>query len=124
MEVLEHLRSRGYKLGIISNGFGESQRAKLVEFGLLDWVDEALISEEEQMRKPDERIFKLAAARLGVKAAECVFVGDNPEADIFGAHQAGMKTSWFKGFLPWPESLAIVPGHTVNTMTELLSIEL
>ncbi len=124
MELLEHLRSRWYKLGIITNGYGESQRAKLVEFGLLDRVDEALISGEEQLRKPDKRIFKLAADRLGVTAAECVFVGDNPEADIFGAHQSGMKTIWFKGFLPWPECLAIVPDHTVNTLPELLSIEL
>ena len=121
---MEQLRSRGYKLGIITNGSVEAQKAKLLESGLLARVDEALISEEEQLRKPDQRIFALAAERLGVTTAECVFVGDNPETDIGGAYNAGMKTVWFKGVLPWPGTLSIVPGHTVTTLVELLSIEL
>ena len=122
-KVLEQLRSRGYKLGIITNGTVESQRAKLLGSGLLARVDEALISEEEQLRKPDQHIFALAAERLGVTATECVFVGDNPETDIGGAFNAGMKTVWFKGFLPWPGNLSIDPGHTVTTLAELLSLE-
>ena len=123
VRVLEQLRSRGHKLGIVTNGSVESQRAKLLDADLVARVDEVLISEEEQLRKPDKQIFVLAAGRLGVSAGECVFVGDNPEIDIVGAHNAGMETVWFKSYLPWAGSLAIVPGHTVTTLAELLSIE-
>jgi putative hydrolase of the HAD superfamily len=122
-EVLAKLRSGGFKLGIVTNGSVESQQAKLHESGLLARVDEALISEKEQIRKPDRRIFALAAERLGVAPEECVFVGDNPETDIGGAHMAGMSTVWVKGSLPWPGNLPIVPGHTVTGLAELLSIE-
>ena len=121
--VLEQLRARGYKLGIITNGTVASQQAKLLESGLLARIDEALISEAEQFRKPDQQIFDLAAERLGVTTAECVFVGDNPETDIAGAHNAGMKTVWLQGFLPWPGDLSIVPGNTVTTLLELLYVE-
>ena len=123
VRALEQLRSRGYKLGIVTNGTAESQRAKLLDAGLVARVDEVLISEEEQLRKPDQRIFALAAGRLGVSAGECVFVGDNPETDIDGAYNAGMETVWFKSYLPWPGNLAVVPGHTVTALAELLSIE-
>jgi len=51
------------------------------------------------------------------------FVGDNPETDIGGADNAGMETVWFKGFLPWPANLSVVPSHTLTALTELLSIE-
>ena len=123
-KVLGQLRSRGYKLGIVTNGSVELQQAKLIESGLLARVDEAPISEKEQLRKPDQQIFALAAERLGVSTTECVFVGDNLETDISGAYNAGMKPVWFKGFLPWPANLSIVPGHTVTALTELLSIEM
>jgi putative hydrolase of the HAD superfamily len=122
-EVLEQLRARGYRLGIITNGSEKSQRAKLLASGLLDLVDVALISEEEKIRKPDPEIFVRAAERLSVTATECVFVGDNPQTDIGGAHNAGMNTVWVKGHLPWPTDLAVLPDHIVRDLLELLTIE-
>ena len=123
-DVLEKLRSRGYRLGIITNGSVEMQRAKLIESGLSSLVDVALISEQEKVKKPDPVIFARAAERLGVQAAECVFVGDNPTADVAGAHHAGMKAVWLRGYLTWPEDLAIAPSYIVTTLTELLAIDL
>ena len=105
--------------GVIVTGAAEP--ASLSE--IVARVDEVLISEEEQLKKPDQQIFALAAGRLGVSTGECVFVGDNPEIVIAGAHNAGMETVWFKSYLPWPGDLAIAPGHTVTTLAALLSIE-
>ena len=122
-EVLVELRTRGYKLGIVTNGTVESQQAKVLESGLDALVDVILISEREELKKPDPRIFARAAARLGVSVADCVFVGDNPEADIRGARSAGMKTIWLGADLPWADNLDIVPDHTVSTLAELLAIE-
>jgi len=117
------LRRRGYKLGIITNGSVESQAAKLHESGLARLVDVALISERERIRKPDPRIFDRAAESLGVRAEECVFVGDNPEADVVGSLSAGMTAIWVEGSLSWPENLTTVPTHTVRSLTELLALE-
>ena len=123
METLAQLRKRGYKLGVVTNGTVESQQSKLRESGLDALVDAIPISEREQLKKPDPRIFARAADRLDVSVADCVFVGDNPEADIRGAHSVGMKTIWLIGDLPWPDDVDIVPSHTINSLPELLSIE-
>ncbi|MCL4507766.1 MAG: HAD-IIIA family hydrolase [Chloroflexi bacterium] len=120
--VLNQLRGVGYKLGIITNGSYQSQTAKLNYSGLMSQVDIALISEEEEIKKPEVVIFRRAADRLGVKAEECVFVGDNPLADIEGACNAGMRTVWCKRSLQWPEGLATVPDYTITALAELLAI--
>lgn len=121
-KVLKQLRRQGYKLGVITNGSMESQFAKLHKSGLASFVDVALISEEEKVKKPDVAIFERAAYKLGVRTAMCVFVGDNPLVDIGGAYDAGMKTVWRKGYLSWPEGLAVVPDYTITALTELLAI--
>jgi putative hydrolase of the HAD superfamily len=85
-------------------------------------VDIVLISEQEQVRKPDPRIFIRAAEGLGMRTQECVFVGDNPQADICGAHQVGMKTVWYAHGAFWPEDTGIRPEYTISQLTDLFSI--
>lgn len=123
-DVLEQFRSRGYKLGIVTNGSTQSQHTKVTRSGLIDLVDIVLICEREQVRKPDPRIFTRAAERLGVRTQECVFVGDNPQTDIDGAHQVGMKTVWYAHGSSWPVDMSIQPEHTISQLTGLLSVQL
>ncbi len=103
VEMLILLRKQGYLLGIISNGRGEFQAHAIEGLGIQDYFDVILISEFEQIRKPEAEIFYIAAQRLGVMYQDCVFVGDNPEADIIGAKNAGMKAIW-KRNLSWQEA--------------------
>ena len=123
-DVLEQFRSRGYKLGIVTNGSTQSQHTKITQSGLIDLVDIVLISGQEKVRKPNPRIFIRAAEGLGVRTQECVFVGDNPQADICGAHQVGMKTVWYTHGSSWPEDTGIQPEHTISQLTELLFVPL
>ena len=122
--LLQRLRMSGYKLAIITNGSIRSQQAKVLKSGLDRLVDQILISEEEGVRKPDPIIFRRACERLGVEPAACVFVGDNPEADVFGAHQVGMKAIWRKGHLPWPSALPVQACHTIGGLDELFDLDL
>jgi putative hydrolase of the HAD superfamily len=85
------LREHGKKLGVITNGGTVTQQAKIESLGLPPLVDAILISEAEGVRKPDPAIFLRACRRVGVDPGESVFVGDNPEADIAGAQNAGLK---------------------------------
>lgn len=123
-DVLQQLRRRGYKLGIVTNGPEVSQRIKVVESGMATLVDVVLISGEEKVEKPAPEIFIRAADRLGVDASECFFVGDNPLTDIRGADSAGMQTIWLQGYCPWPEDFSITPHYTINRLAELLDIVL
>ncbi|MBW4579019.1 MAG: HAD family hydrolase [Tildeniella nuda ZEHNDER 1965/U140] len=93
-ETLSQLKQQGYLLGIVTNGRGQIQNRSIDGLGIRDYVDAILISEIEQVRKPEPEIFRRAAQRLDVAVQDSVFIGDNPEADILGAKRVGMKTIW------------------------------
>ncbi len=123
-EYLQQKRQEGHKLGIITNGTINAQLAKIEKLGLDELVDTYLISEQEQIRKPEPEIFLRAAKRLDVATTECVFVGDNPRADVIGAKQVGMKGIWFRGHLAWPEDLASQPDYTITAFEEMFAVDL
>ena len=122
--VLAELRVRGYKLGVITNGEDWSQMRKLHVTGLLPLVDLIVISENEQIKKPDPLIFTRAAERLGVRPEECAFVGDHARNDVYGAGAVGMRTIWYPGEQQWPAELAIAPDYTIHALGELLAMDL
>lgn len=102
-EMLNELKEQGYLLGIITNGRSQFQSRAIDGLGIRDYFDAILISEVEQVRKPQVEIFQRAMNRLGVSALSSVFVGDHLEADIVGAKNAMMKTIW-KLNLSWTEA--------------------
>ncbi|WP_281964293.1 HAD family hydrolase [Serinicoccus marinus] len=91
IELLERLRAGGHRIGMVSNT-GIDLRPRLAELGLLAYLDTVVLSFEEGLVKPDPRIFRLAADRLGLPVSECLFVGDDPRTDG-GAVQVGMTTA-------------------------------
>lgn len=103
VKVLRGLKQQGYSLGIVSNGLGTFQTRAIEGLGIQDYFEVILISEIEQVRKPQAEIFYRAAKRLGVTAKNSVFIGDHPEADIMGAKNAEMKAIW-KRSLYWQEA--------------------
>lgn len=92
--TLEALRAAGKKLGVITNGPVDWQSRKLRTLGLADYFDDVIISDAVGVAKPDARIFDLALERLGVGAAESMYVGDHPQIDIAGARAAGLHAAW------------------------------
>ena len=98
-ETIERLRSRGLLIGAITNGSSLLQNAKLDLSGLRPHLDIAAVGEDEGIQKPDPRLFRRIAARLGLPCAACLYVGDNPGNDIAGALAAGMRPVWIdRGF--------------------------
>ncbi|KYG59258.1 HAD family hydrolase [Planococcus maritimus] len=92
--LLESLKAQGLKLGIISNGKHPFQMGNIDALGIAHHMDAILISESENLRKPDPEIFCRALGRLGVDAAESIFVGDHPVNDIDAAQAIGMFGVW------------------------------
>ncbi|MET3438023.1 HAD family hydrolase [Sphingomonas sp. 1185] len=121
-ETLQELRSRGRRLGIITNGETAFQSRHIEALGLDRMVDAVLISQTEGLRKPDPALFERAAARLCVQASECLFVGDNPVADVLGAHNAGLSTAWFRCGMDWPADLPPPPGAVIERLSEVLAL--
>ncbi len=121
-EVLGVLRSRGLRLGIVTNGETAFQMCHVEALGLVALVDAVLISEAEGLRKPDAALFLRAADRLGVNPAHCLFVGDNPEVDILGACAAGMWTAWFCYGANWPDHLPPMPDTRIEALSQVLNL--
>jgi len=83
------------KVGIITNGSVERQKAKIFHTNLDHCFDTIIISDEVGWRKPDKRIFEFALNRLHVNPEDTLFVGDDLEKDIGGCQQANIKGIWF-----------------------------
>jgi HAD superfamily hydrolase (TIGR01549 family) len=91
-ETLTCLKKSGLKLGIVSNTFISSYSLEnhLSQLGLLDLFAVRVYSHEFDFRKPDLRIFRAAAERIGEAMEDIMYVGDSIYRDIRPAVKAGM----------------------------------
>ncbi|MCB7481239.1 YjjG family noncanonical pyrimidine nucleotidase [Christiangramia sediminis] len=90
IEILEHLKSE-YKLHIITNGFEEVQYKKMRNSAILEYFDTITTSEDAGVKKPHPLIFEKALKKSGADKSKSVMIGDNLEADIFGAYDFGLQ---------------------------------
>jgi len=92
-DTLAALKQMGLKLGIVSNTFVHkaSLEKHLEQVGILDFFAVRLYSYEFDFRKPDARMFKIAAEKVGEMVENILFVGDRINKDIAPAMAAGMQ---------------------------------
>ncbi|AHA08025.1 HAD family hydrolase [Bacillus toyonensis] len=93
-ELLQQLKQRNIKIGIITNGFTEFQMSNLRALNIHTYTNTILVSEAEGIKKPHPEIFERALQKLNVKAEECLYVGDHPENDALGSEQVGILGVW------------------------------
>ncbi|MEV5961067.1 HAD family hydrolase [Kribbella sp. NPDC051952] len=92
LEGLASLRTAGWRVAVITNGGVVQQSRKLEHTGIAAAVDYCCISEAVGVRKPDPRIFQIAAKETGASLTNGWMVGDHPAYDIAGGINAGMRT--------------------------------
>lgn len=94
-EVLEGLQDSGLRLGMISNASDAGNVERLIDQARLrPYFDPILISANEGVRKPDERLFEKVLLRWTYAPEQVVMIGDLLGADILGAQRAGMHQIW------------------------------
>lgn len=94
-EMLKRLKKRGKKLGLITDGRPEGQRAKIKALGIEKFFDSVIITDElggVEYRKPCEKAFVLTSERLGVPLEKCAYIGDNVGKDFIAPKKLGMKS--------------------------------
>jgi HAD superfamily hydrolase (TIGR01662 family) len=89
-EVLESLRARGIRLGLISNSH-RCLASFQSHFALDGLIAVAVSSAQHGAMKPNPRIFTAALELMGVAAPDAVMVGDSLSHDVAGARRAGMR---------------------------------
>lgn len=118
-EVLDTLRGRGFKLGIVTNrAFGSRRfREDLEAAGLEIGWDANAVSVEVGFLKPHPAIFQSALRELDVEAADAVMVGNSLLEDIAGAQALGMPAAWKRCA---PDTEGVTPDFTFDDIEELL----
>ena len=97
-ELIVSLKEKGIKVGIITDGRPNGQRAKLEALGLLSLVDDVIITDElggEQFRKPCDIAFRIMQRKWQIPFGEIIYVGDNPAKDFAAPRQLGMRSLQF-----------------------------
>ena len=90
-EILAELERRELAWGIVTNKPEWLTRPLLEELGLGSRAGVVIGGDTLANRKPHPEPLQVAASRLGVDCADCVYVGDD-ERDIIAGRAAGMKT--------------------------------
>jgi HAD superfamily hydrolase (TIGR01662 family) len=123
LATLEDLRRNGYRMGLVSNVslLPELMRADLEKLGIASYFDAAVFSSEVGVRKPDARIFREALDRMGLQAAQAVFVGDRLYDDVGGAQAVGMRTVHTRQFRQ-EDDPSVQPDAVIQHLKELPGI--
>jgi putative hydrolase of the HAD superfamily len=87
--ALRMLKEKGLKAGLITNSPAWI-RGALEASELYGYLDDAVISCEVGLMKPEKEIFELALKRMNCEPADAIMVGDEFKADVLGAENAGM----------------------------------
>ncbi|MEI8408952.1 MULTISPECIES: HAD family hydrolase [unclassified Kribbella] len=92
LDGLSSLRTAGWRVAVVTNGNVVQQTGKLEHTGIAKAVDYCCISQAAGVRKPDRRIFEIAAERAGATLTDGWMVGDHPSYDIAGGKNAQLST--------------------------------
>ena len=117
-ETLQYLAGR-YKLYILTNGFAEVQIRKINICRLQPYFTKLFMAEMIGYQKPDRRFFEYAIKSVHAHKNECLMIGDDPEADIRGASNAGIDQVYFNS---GNKPCVIEPTRVINSIAELMEI--
>lgn len=119
MEILHYLTQKKYEIHLITNGFEKTQWSKIRNSGMDKYITHVITSEASNSLKPKKEIFEFALQTAGALLKESIMIGDNLEADIQGAMNAGMDTVYVNHI---NAVTAIQPTHTVTHLKQLENI--
>ena len=127
-DLLKEL-SRDFKLGVVSNFYGNLQ-VVLFEAGIRELIQVAIDSKHMRVFKPDERIFVAALKVLDLPHNQVAMVGDSLHKDCAPARKLGMRSIWLRGHHAGPGEhsqageAAALADHTIDTLDELRDLNL
>ena len=118
-ETLRHLKERGLKLAILSNGSPKMLASAVDNAGLADLLDAVLSVEEVGTFKPDPAVYQLGVDRLGLPAGEMCFLSSNTW-DAFAAKAFGYQVVWCNRFGQPRERIPETPDAEIRDVRGLL----
>jgi 2-haloacid dehalogenase len=120
-DVLRHLKNRGMRTAILSNGSPTMLDAVVKTSGLGALLDLVLSVEAVGVYKPHPKVYQLAVDRLAVPAAAIAYQSSNAW-DAYAASAFGMPVVWCNRYGAQPERLPGAPDRTIRSLAELPSL--
>lgn len=125
-EVLRELRAKTkIRLGIITAGLEVKQAEKIVRLGIYEHLDPKaiFISDRIGISKPNVKLYQRACEEMGLAPQEIMYIGDNPENDIFPPKKLGMITCWHRRVTKYSLSASQPqPDYQIRNFHELRDI--
>jgi len=109
--LLEELRGRGLRIGVLTNGAGSLVERKLAALGLGALLDAVVTADSAGAPKPEPQAYAAAASALDLPASALAMVGDHLEWDVLGALRAGFARGvWLRRDQPGAEPRPAPPA--------------
>ncbi len=124
LELLEELKTRGYKTGIVTSRLRHSTEIGLKKYDMEQYFDAIVTCDDTDKHKPDPEPVHIALARLGSKPEEAIMVGDSM-FDILCAKNAGVKAvlvSWALAVSEEDKTGENAPNYIIEKAEDLLDI--
>ncbi|MFD1613966.1 HAD family hydrolase [Gelatiniphilus marinus] len=123
-KLLEHLKGRVHKLGVITDGRSTQQRNKIKALGLADFFDDVIISEEFGSEKPNVANYEYYTNKYG-NGFNYVYIGDNTKKDFVAPNALGWTSLCLldNGKNIHAQNLNLnpdkTPTYTINNLTQI-----
>ncbi len=120
LAVLRKLSAHGL---VLASNFDDARtlRRALREFQMEEYFQSVFISDEMGWRKPGREFFEILIRETGFDPKRCLFVGDDPDADVVGAVEAGFQVAWLSERKKQEAPLRS-PRWIIHSLPELVDI--
>ena len=125
LPTFQSLRERNARIFLLSNAQACFTEGELRGLGLAGAFDGVVLSSDAGIRKPSAKILQVLLDRYHLSVRDCLMVGNDPDADIGMAAEAGMDSLYLKTATspdgPLPEAATrVLPDEDYGKMGELL----
>lgn len=125
--ILDALKDKGYKLGVITDGYKETQRKKINKIDS-SYFESIVVTDEigREYWKPHEKPFLKAIEELKIDFCEMIYVGDNVSKDFVKANELGITTIGVKRETGIYRNITItdnyLPKYWIKSLYDLLEL--
>ncbi|MGL5933444.1 MAG: HAD family hydrolase [Cetobacterium sp.] len=93
-KILEYLKDNGYSMGLITDGYKESQRKKIEVLDIQKYFEQIIVTDElgREFWKPSKVPYSLMKENFRCDYKDMVYIGDNIQKDFVTANCLGIET--------------------------------